>query len=96
MFEETIHIHTYQYIMEPLGLDEKEIFDAYNEVPPIRNMDQFLTPFIEVINDPGFKTGALEADQKLLSRSSCCLSDLQAASLDGSSTDEVRDRILAS
>src|SRR5205823_3839967 len=31
---------------------EKEIFNAYNEIPSIRDKDQFLIPFIEVINDP--------------------------------------------
>jgi ribonucleoside-diphosphate reductase beta chain len=65
-FEEAIHTHAYQYIVESLGLDEKEIFNAYNEIPSIRDKDQFLIPFIEVINDPQFKTGTLEADQELL------------------------------
>ena len=31
-FEEAIHTHAYQYIVESLGLDEAEIFNAYNEV----------------------------------------------------------------
>jgi ribonucleoside-diphosphate reductase beta chain len=52
--------------VESLGLDEKEIFNAYNEIPSIRDKDQFLIPFIDVINDPEFKTGTLDADQKLL------------------------------
>ncbi|MBW8896886.1 MAG: ribonucleotide-diphosphate reductase subunit beta [Massilia sp.] len=65
-FEEAIHTHAYQYIVESLGLDEKEIFNAYNEIPSIRDKDQFLIPFIEVINDPTFHTGTLENDQKLL------------------------------
>ena len=65
-FEEAIHTHAYQYIVESLGLDEQEIFNAYNEIPSIRDKDQFLIPFIEVINDPEFKTGTLENDQKLL------------------------------
>jgi len=65
-FEEAIHTHAYQYIVESLGLDEKEIFNAYNGIPSIRDNDQFLIPFIEVINDPELKTGTQEADQKLL------------------------------
>ena len=32
-FEEAIHTHAYQYIVESLGLDEGEIFNAYHEVP---------------------------------------------------------------
>jgi ribonucleoside-diphosphate reductase beta chain len=65
-FEEAIHTHAYQYIVESLGLDEGEIFNAYNEVPSIRDKDQFLIPFIEAIMDPAFQTGTPEADQKLL------------------------------
>jgi ribonucleoside-diphosphate reductase beta chain len=65
-FEEAIHTHTYQYIVESLGLNESEIFNAYNEIPSIRDKDQFLIPFIETLTDPEFKTGTRENDQKLL------------------------------
>ena len=56
-FEEAIHPHAYQYIVESLGLDESEIFNAYNEVESIRNKDEFLIPYIEAIMDPNFHTG---------------------------------------
>ncbi len=65
-FEEAIHTHAYQYITESLGLDEGEIFNAYNEVQSIKDKDQFLIPFIDAISDPSFKTGTPEADQTLL------------------------------
>src|SRR5471030_745121 len=65
-FEEAIHTHAYQYIVESLGLDESEIFNAYNEVASIRDKDQFLIPFIEAIMDPHFHTGTPENDQTLL------------------------------
>lgn len=65
-FEEAIHTHAYQYIVESLGLDEGEIFNAYNEVASIRDKDEFLIPFIDAIMDPNFVTGTLEADQTLL------------------------------
>ena len=65
-FEEAIHTHAYQYIVESLGLDESEIFNAYNEVQSIRDKDEFLIPFIEAIMDPNFHTGTPEADQTLL------------------------------
>ena len=65
-FEEAIHTHAYQYIVESLGLDESEIFNAYNEVASIRDKDQFLIPFIEAIMDPNFHTGTPENDQTLL------------------------------
>jgi ribonucleoside-diphosphate reductase beta chain len=65
-FEEAIHTHAYQYIVESLGLDESEIFNAYNEVKSIRDKDEFLIPFIAEIMDPNFHTGTSESDQKLL------------------------------
>ena len=65
-FEEAIHTHAYQYIVESLGLDESEIFNAYNEVQSIRDKDEFLIPFIEAIMDPNFHTGTPQTDQTLL------------------------------
>ena len=65
-FEEAIHTHAYQYIVESLGLDEGEIFNAYHEVASIRDKDQFLIPFIETLTDPEFETGTPENDRKLL------------------------------
>src|SRR6188508_1163227 len=65
-FEEAIHTHAYQYIVESLGLDQAEIFNAYHEVKSIRDKDQFLIPFIETLTNPNFRTGTPEADQQLL------------------------------
>ncbi len=65
-FEEAIHTHAYQYIVESLGLDEGEIFNMYHEVPSIRDKDEFLIPFIETLCDTNFHTGTPENDQKLL------------------------------
>ena len=49
-FEEAIHTHAYQYIVESLGLDEAEVFNAYHEIPSIRDKDEFLIPFISAID----------------------------------------------
>ncbi len=65
-FDEAIHTHAYQYIVESLGLDEGEVFNAYQEVASIRDKDEFLIPFIDVLTDPKFKSGTLETDQTLL------------------------------
>ncbi|HRH29929.1 MAG TPA: ribonucleotide-diphosphate reductase subunit beta, partial [Aquabacterium sp.] len=65
-FEEAIHTHAYQYIVESLGLDEGEIFNAYHEVSSIKAKDEFLLPFIDVLSDPNFKTGTPEDDQTFL------------------------------
>jgi ribonucleoside-diphosphate reductase beta chain len=65
-FEEAIHTHAYQYIVESLDLDESEIFNAYHEIPSIREKDEFLIPFIDTLTDPAFTTGTPENDQALL------------------------------
>ena len=65
-FEEAIHTHAYQYIVESLGLDEGEIFNAYHEILSIRDKDEFLIPFIDTLTNPHFKTGTPETDQQLL------------------------------
>jgi ribonucleoside-diphosphate reductase beta chain len=65
-FEEAIHTHSYQYIVESLGMDEGEVFNMYHEVASIRDKDEFLLPFIDVLTNPNFKTGTPENDQKLL------------------------------
>lgn len=65
-YEEAIHTHAYQYIVESLGLDEGEIFNMYREVDAIYNKDAFILSFNDGIFDPSFKTGTFENDQKFL------------------------------
>lgn len=40
-FEEAIHVHTFQYIVQSLSLDEGEMFNMYREVEQIYNKDQY-------------------------------------------------------
>ncbi len=63
-FEEAIHTHAYQYIVESLGLDEGEIFNAYHEITSIRAKDEFLIPFIDTLTDPEFRTSAFGGDMR--------------------------------
>jgi ribonucleoside-diphosphate reductase beta chain len=65
-FTEALHTHAYQYCVESLDMDEGEIFNMYHEVDSIRDKDEFLMPFIDVLTDLDFKTGTPENDQKLL------------------------------
>jgi len=65
-FEEALHTHAYQYIVESLGLDEGEIFNMYHEVPSISDKARFLLPFIDTLTNPSFQTGTPENDRKLL------------------------------
>ena len=65
-FEEAVHVHAYQYIVEALGLDEGEIFNMYMEVPCVNEKDAFCLDFIKTLTDPKFETGTEEADRQLL------------------------------
>lgn len=65
-FDEAIHTEAYQYITESLGLDEKEVFGAYTSIPSIKAKDDFLLPFIRVLEDAGFRTGTDETNQTFL------------------------------
>jgi ribonucleoside-diphosphate reductase beta chain len=65
-FEEAVHTHAYQYIVESLQMDESKIFNMYREVEAIYNKDNLVLGLNEGIFDPNFKTGTLENDQKFL------------------------------
>ena len=65
-FEEAIHVHAYQYIVESLGLDEGEIFNMYMEIPCIHDKDAFCIEYIDTLTNPAFSTGTFETDQQLL------------------------------
>ena len=65
-FEEAIHTHAYQYIVESLAMDEGKIFNMYREIDSIYNKASFILTFNEGIFDPNFKTGTLESDQKFV------------------------------
>ena len=65
-YEEAIHTHAYQYIVESLGMDESRIFNMYREVEAIYEKDNMVLGLNEGIFDPHFKTGTLENDQKFL------------------------------
>ncbi len=65
-FEEALHTHSYQHIIESLGLDEGEIFNMYHEIPSIAAKAQWSMPFTDSLSDPHFATGTTENDQRLL------------------------------
>ena len=65
-FEEALHIHSYQHIIQSLGLDEGEVFNMYREVPSVAIKGQWALKYTKNISDPHFKTGTPETDQALL------------------------------
>lgn len=65
-FEEAVHTHTFQYIVESLGLDEGELFNMYREVPSITDKAAWALTHTAHLDDPVFRTGTPEADQAFL------------------------------
>ena len=65
-FEEALHTHAYQYVVESLGLDEGEIFNMYREVPAVARKAEWALPYTRYLADPEFNTGTSENDRKLL------------------------------
>lgn len=65
-FEEALHTHAYQYVIESLGLDEAEVFNMYREVPSVATKAVWALDYTQSLGDPSFNTGTPAADQRLL------------------------------
>ena len=65
-FEEAIHTHTFHYICESLGLDEREVFNMYHEVNSIHDKDAFEMTLTESLADPHFTTDTTAGVQQFL------------------------------
>ena len=65
-FEEALHTHAYQYCIESLAMDEAEVFNMYRELPSVARKSEWALPYTQSLNDPNFKTGTLENNQRLL------------------------------
>ncbi|MBT3816282.1 MAG: ribonucleotide-diphosphate reductase subunit beta, partial [Methylococcales bacterium] len=65
-FEEAVHTHAYQYVIESLGMDDGEIFNMYRELPAVARKAEWALPFTQHLSDPNFQTGTDEHDQMLL------------------------------
>jgi ribonucleoside-diphosphate reductase beta chain len=65
-FEEAVHTHTFQYIVESLGLDEGELFNMYREVPSITEKAAWAIRYTQHLSDLSFTTGSAAADRAFL------------------------------
>ena len=65
-FEEALHTHAYQHVIQSLGMDEAEVFNMYREVPAVARKAAWSIPHMKSLGDPTFRTGTPEADQRLL------------------------------
>jgi ribonucleoside-diphosphate reductase beta chain len=65
-FEEALHTHSYQHIIQSLGMDEAKIFNMYREIPAVATKAMWALQYTQSLSDPTFKTGTPENDQRLL------------------------------
>ena len=65
-FEEALHTHAYQHVIESLGMDESEVFNMYRKVPAVSKKAAWSLKFTKSLSDPNFSTGTVENDQRLL------------------------------
>jgi len=65
-FEEALHTHAYQYVIESLGMDETRVFNMYREIPSVATKAAWALAYTESLCDPTFCTGTPENDQRLL------------------------------
>ena len=65
-FEEALHTHSYQHIIQSLGLYEAVVFNMYREVPAVGRKAEWAIPYTRSLADRNFRTGTLENDQRLL------------------------------
>ncbi len=65
-FEEALHTHAYQYVIESLGMDEAAVFNMYREVPSVAVKAAWSLKFTQSLSDPDFHTGTPENDRRLL------------------------------
>lgn len=65
-FEESLHNMTIVYICDSLGLDPKELYEAYEQIPSIKAKDDFLMAITSDINHKDFSTKTLEGKREFL------------------------------
>lgn len=65
-FEEAVHTHTFQYIVDSIGLSEGEIFNMYREVPSIKAKDAWALKYTKGLESGRFDTSTLSGAQNFL------------------------------
>jgi ribonucleoside-diphosphate reductase beta chain len=65
-FEEAIHTHTFHYIVESLGLDEREVFGMYHDIPSIAAKDELEMELTAALVEQDFTTATFEGAQAFL------------------------------
>jgi len=59
-YEEAVHTDTFIYCCDTLGLDPDEVYTMYNNIPSIKEKDDYVVDMTKSILDPGFTTEGVE------------------------------------
>jgi ribonucleoside-diphosphate reductase beta chain len=65
-FEEALHTHAFQYIVESLALDPHQVFNMYREIPAIARKDEFEMRLTEDLLRDDFSTRTTAGLQRFL------------------------------
>ncbi len=65
-FEEALHTHAYQYVIESLGLMKAKSSTCIAKIPSIHDKAAFELQFTQELCDPNFSTGTVETDRRFL------------------------------
>jgi len=65
-YEEAIHTDTFIYSCDTLGLDPNEVYNMYNEIPSIKEKDEYVVNMTKSIMDPNFSTAGTNNIQRFV------------------------------
>lgn len=65
-YEEAVHTETFIYTCDTLGLDPDEVYTMYNNIPSIKEKDDFVIDMTKSVSDPYFSTQGIENIQKFV------------------------------
>ncbi len=65
-YEEAVHTETFIYTCDTLGLDPDEVYTMYNNIPSIKEKDDFVIDMTKSVSDPYFNTQGVENIQKFV------------------------------
>lgn len=65
-YEEAVHTETFIYTCDTLGLDPDEVYTMYNNIPSIKDKDDFVINMTKSVSDPGFNTRGIDNIQRFI------------------------------
>lgn len=65
-YEEALHVNSYSYMVEALGLDPEEVYGLYRKDQALYEKNAYVLQAVSKISDPTFKTGTFQNDQMFL------------------------------